>query len=99
MEMELKSLRSGLALLSLGFPCSRTFADDVCQRIVRCKLLVPLIAAATSTLPTLLHLLLLLSCLRLTNAVTGNHYIHLVGPSPPSQPLLCALDLCDKLCA
>lgn len=100
--MELKSLRSGLALLSLGFPCSRTFADDVCQRIVRCKLLVPLIAAATSTLPTLLHLLLLLlllSCLRLTNAVTGNHYIHLVGPSPPSQPLLSALDLCDKLCA
>lgn len=30
--------------------CSRTFADDVCQRIVRCKLLVPLIAVATSAL-------------------------------------------------
>lgn len=104
--MELKSLRSGLALLSLGFPCSRTFADDVCQRIVRCKLLVPLIAAATSALnplptTTLLHLLLLLllSCLRLTNAVTGNHYIHLVGPSPPSQPLLSApLSTCVTSC-
>lgn len=43
---------------------------------------------STPPTTTLLHLLLLLllSCLRLTNAVTGNHYIHLVGPSPPSAP-------------
>lgn len=72
--------RCRLRPLSLGsFPCSRTFADDVCQRIVRCKLLVPLSPSLSFS-----HCC---CCLRLTNAVTGNHYIHLVAtPAAPPAP-------------